>query len=51
MAPILLVICVFCAWVLSITVDGIPHFLGLLVPSRWLVLGVLLACVTWLMGD
>jgi hypothetical protein len=51
MALAVLVVCVFINWVLSTFFMAVPHVLGLLVPPHWLLLGGLVALVTWFMRD
>jgi hypothetical protein len=51
MALALLVLCTFTAWVLSAFFMEVPHLPSLLVPPHWLLLGMLLVLVTWLMRD
>jgi hypothetical protein len=51
MELVLLVLCAAAAWVFGTTVDSLPGLGLFLVPSPWLLGGLALVAVTWLMGD
>jgi|GEM_PF-1065591 hypothetical protein len=51
MEVVLLILCAAAAWVFGTTVDSLPGLGMFLVPSPWLLGGLALVAVTWLMGD
>ncbi|MBE9109005.1 hypothetical protein IQ273_06185 [Nodosilinea sp. LEGE 07298] len=51
MELILLLICIAGTWAIAQTVDSLTHLGNLLVPSPWLLGGIALVVVTWLMRD
>lgn len=51
MELVTLAICVVAAWVVATAIDSLPDLGSLLVPSPWLLGGIALVVVTWLMGD
>ena len=51
MALSILVLCTLGCLAVSTVVMGVPHFINLLTPSRWVVIGSALVLVTFLMRD
>lgn len=48
---VILVICVAVSWAIAHLVDSLPNLGHLLLPSPWLVGGLALIVVTWIMRD
>ena len=51
MELILLLICIVGTWAIAHTIDSLTHLGQLLVPSPWMLGGIALVAVTWLMRD
>lgn len=51
MGIVMLIICAIVTWAIAHVVNSVTHLGQLLIPSPWLVGGIALVLVTWIMHD